>query len=259
VVLALQVLLLCSAFTLAIVSDEYPDGCSLQPTLDGLGSCDSDEGSDHGPQPDAVQTLGQQGIVTRYHDFAVDLHSLVLVEKDLATIRSRLPHEAIGLQVPQASDADRPGELTTDTHELQLHLDDHRGDAFDIDVTVALAPDNDVADQIEAVLPAESGTHWQALVPAADDFLADIPVEEATLTGGVGFLMYTLDFFGSDVCNGCTVKLTACWNEDLSLPGRSLLRGLGVRSGNGLTCFEPFPTTIVLMAPGRRPILRWHG
>jgi uncharacterized repeat protein (TIGR01451 family) len=245
-VLALQVLFLCSVLTLWIVGEDDYESCSLQPLLDSLSSCDSDEGSDHGPIDQAVQAAGDPGTVTRYHDLTILFQPVTLAEEDLTHVRSRLPHEVIGLQVPQAPGVGQPGELTTDPHEVQLHLDDQRGDAYDVDVAVPLVPDDDAASQIEAVLPADPGTHWQALVPANDDFLADIPTEEATLVDGLGYLVYTLDFLGADPCNGCTVKLTACWNEDVPPSVRWLLRGRRLRSGNGLTCFEPFPTTIFL-------------
>jgi len=249
-IVVLQIIILCLAAVLAALSTI---GCDDDET-----NTSSSSGSDHKYSSHSIRSLQNPAVLDRWHDlsfkFPVHFHS-----KEFAYLRFWLPGNAIlGLQVPQAPGAAQPGDVTGNP-ELWLHLDEQRGDDYDIDVTVPLTSSDDLATQIAAVLPPEPDTHWQALVPANDDYLNSIPTDDSTFVDGWGYLYYELDFHGDNVCNGCKVKLTLCTPCPSPLLGRSaacsLLRRIvaskwlgrvRLHSAGGLTCVEPVPSTIVL-------------
>jgi hypothetical protein len=159
----------------------------------------------------------------------------------------------IGLQVPTAPEMMGPGTLTADGHRLEGIIRDRPASVHATSVDVPLVSSDSVAAQVAAVFPPEADTHWQALVPENLDYLSLIPNTSRMLLGGQGFLMYTLDFGGSDPCNGCTVKMTVCTAEDIpwldmQLANQVLARetGLSLQKAKELTCVEPFPTTIIV-------------
>ncbi len=211
------------------------------------------KGSDYNQIYDAVghsaTAATDAALVQRWHD--LNIADSALNAKDLASLRDWLPGNVIiGLHVPTAPGASGPGTLSGDRQELVLGFGGQWGE-YDIQ----LVADDGRASQIARVLPPDAGAHWQALVPANDDYVASIPTETTTFSGGSGFLYYRLDFHdAADWCNGCTVKLTFCTPTD-SVPGGlftsslllgSALKDIGIRSDECLTCLDPILTVIRL-------------
>ena len=229
---------------LAVAATGYGESCCS--TGCGTGS---DDKRPYGTSSSKVTAAADAALVERWHD--LDIADGTLNGKDLAYLRDWLPGNVIiGLHVPTAPGASGPGTLSGDRHELVLGFG---GQWREYDVQLVAADGR--ASQIASVLPPEAGAHWQALVPANDDYVASIPTETTTFSGGSGVLHYTLDFHDApDWCNGCTVKLTFCTPTD-SVPGglftsslllRSALKDIGIRSDECLTCLDPILTVIRL-------------
>jgi len=211
-----------------------------------ISGSDHDEKKSEDVQRDYLLQSGEKHVLERYHD--IDASDFTLNSKDLGFIREWLPGNAyMGLQIPTAPGAVQPGVLADDNHKLSLHFG-AQWDRYQVPLTTR----SDVAAQIANVLPPDPGTHWQALGPANDDYLADIPTETTLFQDIGGYLYYALDFHGANLCNGCVVKLVFCTPTE-SLPVRStsshpLLRAalnrLHWNSDECLTCTDPIPTVI---------------
>ncbi|RLC86129.1 MAG: hypothetical protein DRI79_10450 [Chloroflexi bacterium] len=265
-VVALQILLLCLG---AVIAISNTIGCS------------SSSGSDYEYGSRSIRSPQNPAVLQRFHDLSFDF-PLQFSAKDFKYARAWLPGNwVLGLQVPQAPGAAQPGDVTGNP-ELWGHWDEQRGDDYDLEVTVPLALSDDWAAKITAALPPDPNTHWQALVPANDDYINSIPTDDRTFVDGWGVLFYALDFHGENLCNGCEVKMTLCTPCPSPLFGRpvacSMLRGLArlgllgrlsLHSAGGLTCVEPVPSTIVLIGawppiivPGSTPaawLSPWGG
>ena len=216
-------------------------------------------GSDHEKTASGGSAIvgTNSAMVERWHDFSVG--DSTLNAKDLAYLGKHLPGNVIfGLQVPTAPGASRPGTLAGEDNELVLGFG---GKWREYDIP--LVSHETLADQMAGVLPTDPGAHWQALVPANNDYIASIPTETTTFTQGNGYFRYALDFHdATDSCNGCVIELTVCVPTS-SLPGGRLasslllkrsLKRYGIHSNGELTCMDPIPTVIRLSGFGGDPL-----
>ena len=76
-----------------------------------------------------------------------------------------------------------------------------------------------------------------------------IPTETTNFSDVNGWLYYTLDFNGTDPCNGCEVKMTFCSDAPTSIAAQGMLSALNLpdmRSNGQLVCRDPLPTYITL-------------
>ncbi len=234
------------AFLLSVllaVAANNPAGSS------GCCGCDTGGGSDHkaGTTPEeALPGAMQSGQVERYHDFSTS--NTTLRAKDLAYIKEWLPGNVIiGLHIPTAPGASQPGSLADENHEVVARVAGSW-----ISYRVPLVSDSDMAECISDIFPPDADAHWQALVPANDEYLDWIPEYTTDFDDLRGWLKYVLDFHGASFCNGCTIKLTYCTPTD-SLPEdllarhpllRLALNDLEWNTDGCLTCTDPIPTVI---------------
>ena len=219
----------------------------------GCCQCDEDGGTDNKVETEtssggALSSAIQSGRVERYHDFSTS--DTTLRGKDLAYIKEWLPGNVIiGLHIPTAPGASQPGSLADEDHELVARVAGS-GPSYQ----VPLVSDTDMADCISDIFPPDAGAHWEALVPANDEYLDWIPEDTTAFEDFQGWLKYVLDFHGASFCNGCTIKLTYCTPTD-SLPEdllarhpllRLALNDLEWHNDGCLTCTDPIPTVIRL-------------
>jgi hypothetical protein len=246
---ALQILFLFVIFAVAAASRANSPGCCL---CGCPGSSCLQNTSSY--TEDTIQANGE---LVREHHIVLDNDLLTLTPKDLDYFRSLASTGfVIGLQVPTAPGATEPGQLVGDEHRLEgtINIREIPGSQIDAAVDIPLESSSSMASQVASVFPAEPNTHWQALVPGNMDYLSLIPGDTSFLLGGYGVLRYTLDF-GGDLCLGCIVKMTMCTNADVpwldaQLANQVMVRetGAAVLQVKDLTCIEPFPTAIRVVA-----------
>jgi hypothetical protein len=211
-------------------------------------ACGCNSGSDHQLSITTHESVVAAGVLDRWHDITSD--DFTATTKDLDFLRdwTQDGEAGIGVLIPQAEGAAQPGTLTGNEYSIYVYyIADGGGSGY---LNIPLSIDPAMGTEMDSMFPPPAGLHWQALAPANNDWLSQVPTQTTDISNIFGSLFYEVDFHGSDICSHCEVKLTGCSTAELSFTEQVGLWAFGGKefaSSANLTCKTPISTYILPM------------